>query len=95
MLIHAPLANRLGIWQLKWELEDLAFRYQEPEQYRKIANLVAEHRTEREALYRRFMDRLSERWRRPASRRSEGPPQAHLQHLEKNAAQGAGFSPAV
>ena len=59
MLIHAPLANRLGIWQLKWELEDLAFRYQEPEQYRKIAQLVAEHRTERERFIGVFMERLS------------------------------------
>ncbi|MBT8049248.1 MAG: bifunctional (p)ppGpp synthetase/guanosine-3',5'-bis(diphosphate) 3'-pyrophosphohydrolase [Xanthomonadales bacterium] len=60
MLIHAPLANRLGVWQLKWELEDLAFRYQEPEQYRKIALLVAEHRAERERFIASFMDKLSQ-----------------------------------
>jgi GTP pyrophosphokinase len=60
ILIHAPLANRLGIWQLKWELEDLSFRYQEPEQYRKIARLVAEHRDERERFISEFMDKLSE-----------------------------------
>jgi GTP pyrophosphokinase len=60
MLIHAPLANRLGIWQLKWELEDLSFRYQEPEQYRKIASLVAEHRTERERFIGKFLNKLSE-----------------------------------
>jgi len=59
MLIHAPLANRLGIWQLKWELEDLAFRYQEPGQYGRIAQLVAEHRTERERFIQGFMDKLS------------------------------------
>src|SRR5690606_22156121 len=35
--IHAPLANRLGIWQLKWELEDLAFRYLQPDTYKQIA----------------------------------------------------------
>jgi len=58
MLIHAPLANRLGIWQLKWELEDLAFRYQDPGQYRRIAQLVAEHRTQRERFIRGFMDKL-------------------------------------
>ena len=46
--IHAPLANRLGIWQLKWELEDLAFRYLEPETYRRIAREVDETRVERE-----------------------------------------------
>ena len=40
--IHAPLANRLGIWQLKWELEDLAFRHLEPETYRRIAALLAD-----------------------------------------------------
>jgi len=59
MMIHAPLANRLGIWQLKWELEDLAFRHMEPAQYRKIAELVAEHRTERERFINAFMDKLS------------------------------------
>ncbi len=46
--IHAPLANRLGIWQLKWELEDLAFRYLEPDTYRQIAQQLDEKRTGRE-----------------------------------------------
>lgn len=46
--IHAPLANRLGIWQLKWELEDLAFRYLQPETYRSIAAQLDEKRTGRE-----------------------------------------------
>jgi GTP pyrophosphokinase len=59
MMIHAPLANRLGIWQLKWELEDRAFRYLDPLQYRKIADLVAEHRTERERFIVAFMEKLS------------------------------------
>ena len=48
MEIYAPLANRLGIWQLKWELEDLAFRHLNPEKYREIAQLVASKRTSRE-----------------------------------------------
>ncbi len=46
--IHAPLANRLGIWQLKWELEDLAFRYLHPETYKQIARLLDEKRVDRE-----------------------------------------------
>ncbi|HET7796240.1 MAG TPA: HD domain-containing protein, partial [Nevskia sp.] len=46
--IHAPLANRLGIWQLKWELEDLAFRYLHGDTYRRIAKLVDERRADRE-----------------------------------------------
>jgi GTP pyrophosphokinase len=46
--IHAPLANRLGIWQLKWELEDLAFRYSQPDTYRRIARLIDERREDRE-----------------------------------------------
>lgn len=45
--IHSPLANRLGIWQVKWELEDLTFRYLEPQQFRQIAGLIAERRAER------------------------------------------------
>jgi GTP pyrophosphokinase len=46
--IYAPLANRLGIWQLKWELEDLAFRFQEPDTYKQIAKALNEKRVERE-----------------------------------------------
>ena len=46
--IHAPLANRLGIWQLKWELEDLAFRHLEPDTYRRIARLLDDKRAGRE-----------------------------------------------
>ncbi len=46
--IFAPLANRLGIWQLKWELEDLSFRYVQPEQYKEIAGSLAERRPDRE-----------------------------------------------
>lgn len=48
--IYAPLANRLGIWQLKWELEDLAFRYLEPENYREVATWLSERRADRETF---------------------------------------------
>ncbi len=48
MEIFAPLANRLGIWQIKWELEDLAFRYMEPEFYAQIVKMVDERRINRE-----------------------------------------------
>jgi len=46
--IYAPLANRLGVWQLKWELEDLSFRFLEPELYKKIAAMLDEKRLERQ-----------------------------------------------
>jgi GTP pyrophosphokinase len=52
--IFAPLANRLGIWQLKWELEDLAFRYLEPEEYRHLAAALNERRTDRERYIEEF-----------------------------------------
>lgn len=47
--VFAPLANRLGIWRFKWELEDLAFKYIEPEDYREIQTLVVAKRADREA----------------------------------------------
>lgn len=46
--IFAPLANRLGIWQMKWELEDLSLRYLEPQLYKEVAKLLAEKRVDRE-----------------------------------------------
>ena len=57
-LIHAPLANRLGIGQLKWQLEDLAFQYLEPQAYRQIRLLLAERQADREAYISSFMARL-------------------------------------
>ena len=48
--IYAPLANRLGIWQLKWELEDLSFRFIEPETYKRIAKMLEEKRMMREGF---------------------------------------------
>ncbi|MBI3777457.1 MAG: GTP diphosphokinase [Gammaproteobacteria bacterium] len=59
MDIFAPLANRLGIWQMKWELEDLAFRYLEPAEYRQIAGFLAERREDREAYIERFVATLA------------------------------------
>jgi GTP pyrophosphokinase len=57
--ILAPLANRLGVWGLKWELEDLAFRYLEPDDYRRIARALAEKRIDRE----RYIESLCARIR--------------------------------
>jgi GTP pyrophosphokinase len=56
--IYAPLANRLGIWQLKWELEDLAFRFEQPTTYKQIARLIDEKRVEREAFVKMAIERL-------------------------------------
>lgn len=56
--IYAPLANRLGIWQLKWELEDLSFRFEDPVTYKRIARLLDEKRVERETYVTEAIARL-------------------------------------
>jgi GTP pyrophosphokinase len=56
--IFAPLANRLGIWEIKWELEDLAFRYVDPEKYKEIAENLAERRADREKQITQIIQRL-------------------------------------
>ena len=62
--VFAPLANRLGIWQIKWEMEDLSFRFLEPETYRQIALLLDEKRAEREV----FMEALRAQLERDLNR---------------------------
>jgi GTP diphosphokinase / guanosine-3',5'-bis(diphosphate) 3'-diphosphatase len=58
MEIFAPLANRLGIWQIKWELEDLSFRYLEPDAYKSIAASLDERRADREAYMQQVITTL-------------------------------------
>ena len=63
--IYAPLANRLGVWQLKWELEDLSFRYLEPELYKRIATMLDEKRLEREQYISKAMATLAAALKEP------------------------------
>ena len=56
--LYSPLANRLGIWQLKWELEDLSFRFLEPANYKRIAKMLEEKRIEREGYVDSAITRL-------------------------------------
>ena len=59
--IYAPLAERLGIWQIKWELEDLSFKYLDPETYHELAGLLESHRAEREDFVERAKEELFKR----------------------------------
>ena len=88
--IYAPLANRLGIWQVKWELEDLAFRFSQPEDYKRIAGWLRVKRGDREQYIedvkrdlRRELDAVG------ITRRDHRPAKTHLQHLAQDAAQVA------
>jgi GTP pyrophosphokinase len=58
LVVFAPLANRLGIWQIKWEMEDLAFRFLEPEVYKHTARLIDQKRVEREGSMRALRSEL-------------------------------------
>ena len=68
--LYSPLANRLGVWELKWELEDLSFRYLHPEIYKKIAGMLDEKRREREQFIAdavaKVREELAVSWIRPS-----------------------------
>lgn len=57
--LYTPLANRLGIWQIKWEMEDLAFRFTDPARYKEIAGLLEEKRVEREHFIAETVEQLT------------------------------------
>jgi len=58
--LYTPLANRLGIWQIKWEMEDLAFRFTDPQRYKDIAKLLEEKRIEREQFIAQTIEQLAQ-----------------------------------
>ena len=62
--IYAPLAHRLGIWELKWQLEDLSFHYLEPEKYHQIARLIAARRNHREKFITQVIEILRQEFDR-------------------------------
>ena len=81
--VFAPLANRLGIWQIKWEMEDLAFRFLEPETYKQVARLLDEKRVEREDYVRQLRDAVEADLRRQGIRATvQGRPK-HIYSIVK------------
>jgi len=93
--IYAPLAHRLGILELKWQLEDLSFRYLEPGKYRQIAKLVAARRAQRENFIAQVIQILKEEFERVDLRGEMLGRPKHIysiyQKMEKYAAQGKHF----
>ncbi len=93
--IYAPLAHRLGIWELKWQLEDLSFRYLEPEKYRRIAKLVAGRRTQRENFITRIIEIMKGEFDRAGLRAEMSGRPKHIysihQKMERYAARGKHF----
>ncbi|MBI4186494.1 MAG: bifunctional (p)ppGpp synthetase/guanosine-3',5'-bis(diphosphate) 3'-pyrophosphohydrolase [Chloroflexi bacterium] len=93
--IYAPLAHRLGIWELKWQLEDLSFRYLEPEKYRHIARLVASRRAQREKFIAEVVGKLSQEFERASVKAEVSGRPKHIysihQKIQKYAAMGKEF----
>lgn len=93
--IFAPLAHRLGIWELKWQLEDLSFRYLQPDQYRKIAELVDTRRAQREKFIETAIELLKKEFERVGLSADVSGRPKHIysinQKMEKYAARGRHF----
>jgi len=96
MEIYAPLAHRLGIWQIKWQLEDLSFRYLQPDTYRQIAKLLAARRVTRERYITRVSRILKEELEKAGinAEVTGRPKSIYSVHskMERYAAQGKEFS---
>ncbi len=90
--IYAPLAHRLGIWQIKWELEDLAFKYLEPEQYKEVAEHLAARRQVRERFIDQAMKTLASELEKAGIRAELSGRAKHLWSIaQKMRRKGVGF----
>jgi GTP pyrophosphokinase len=93
--IYAPLAHRLGIWELQWQLDDLSFRYLEPEKYRQVAKLITAHRTQRERFIAQMIQILSRAFDRVGLKAEMSGRPKHIysvhQKMEKYSALGKDF----
>jgi len=91
--VYAPLAARLGIWQVKWQLEDLVFRYLHPKEFQEVRELVAKTRGERESELQQAILQLKERLERKGVRSVEvnGRPKHLYSIFNKMVKQGLPF----
>ncbi len=93
--IYAPLSHRLGIWELKWQLEDLAFRYLEPAKYRKVASLIAARLAQRQKLITQVIERLHSEFDKVGLKAEISGRPKHIysiyQKMDKYAASGKNF----
>jgi guanosine-3',5'-bis(diphosphate) 3'-pyrophosphohydrolase len=93
--IYAPLAHRLGIWELKWQLEDLSFRYLEPEKYHQIAGRLASKRTDRENFIDKVTKQLIQEFEKIELKADVSGRAKHIysiyQKMERYAAMGKDF----
>src|SRR5437763_13814774 len=93
MEIYAPLAHRLGIWQIKWELEDLAFKYLEPDQYKELAEQLAARRQVRERYIDQAMKTLASELEKAGVRAELSGRAKHLWSISsKMRRKGVGFN---
>ncbi|MBN2238166.1 MAG: bifunctional (p)ppGpp synthetase/guanosine-3',5'-bis(diphosphate) 3'-pyrophosphohydrolase [Dehalococcoidales bacterium] len=93
--VYAPLAHRLGIWELKWQLEDLSFRYLEPDKYHQVARLVSSRRKQREQFIENVKSILIREFERAGFKAEVSGRPKHIfsisQKMEKYAAMGKDF----
>jgi GTP diphosphokinase / guanosine-3',5'-bis(diphosphate) 3'-diphosphatase len=90
--IYAPIAHRLGIWRMKWDLEDLALRYLDPDSYRDIAERVAKKRTEREETVTRVISELVSHFERAGVKAEVTGRPKHFYSIHKKMTKGRDFS---
>lgn len=90
--VFAPLANRLGIWEIKWELEDLSFRFLEPDIYKQVAGLLDQKRVEREAYVERLRTQLQQELKKEGvSATVQGRPKHIYSIVKKMRGKSLGF----
>lgn len=90
--IYTPLAHRLGIWELKWQLEDLAFQYLEPEKYRRIVNLVAARRVQRENFIAQVIETLKKEFDKAGLRADMSGRPKHIYSIHQKMERGRDFN---
>jgi len=93
--IYAPLSHRLGIWELKWQLEDLSFRFLEPEKYHRVAKLIAARRAQRESLIAQVIQIIESEFKKVGLEAETSGRPKHIysiyQKMEKYATLGKDF----